>query len=416
MADSCVANVTLFLLQRSVSAYVTIPALPKKDDIQRMSRLSILAIMVIFAVAGCAPQAVQPVLDASSTAAASGLIPASVPSTPTISTPRVTQSSTPQAPVLNPLTGLPLEQDWRLAQRPILIKVSNFPRNNRPQWGLSFADIVFEHYAEGGLSRFSALFYGQEAEIVGPIRSGRLIDLELIEMYSAIFAYGSADYRVREAIANSDFAARAVSEYPARCPPMCRYDPVNLNHLITNTLAVRAYLAEQGQPAVTVNLQGMHFDRTLPLTGLIGLELEVHYSRGNFHRWVFDSEAEAYLRWQEIGEDEAQAAALEDRLTDGQLGVANVILAIVPHRYVSQTPEFISIELEGEGRAVAFRDGMATEIRWRRPEAGGVLQFETADGEPYDLHPGSTWIELVNTSAEVEERQPGSWWVRNHLP
>jgi hypothetical protein len=318
--------------------------------------------------------------------------------------------------MINPLTGLPLEQPERKGQRPILIKVSNFPRNNRPQWGLSFADIVYEHYAEGGLSRFSALFYGQEAEVVGPIRSGRLIDLELIEMYSAIFAYGSADYRVRDAIAASEFAARAVSEYPARCPPMCRYDPVNLNHLITNTLELRSYLARQGQTPVFVNLEGMHFDRALPAAGEAGVELEVHYSDGNFHRWVYHPGAGAYFRWQETGEGEFQVAPLEDRLTGVQVAAANVILVIVPHSYVSQTPEFIRIDLEGNGRALAFRDGQAVEIRWSRPAEGGGLQFLTDEGQPFGLRPGSTWIEMVNTSAEVEARGAGAWWVRNHLP
>jgi hypothetical protein len=316
----------------------------------------------------------------------------------------------------NPLTGVPLEDAARLDQRPILVKVSNFPRNNRPQWGLSLADIVFEHYAEGGLTRFSALFFGQEAETIGPIRSARFVDLELVQMYGAIFAYGSADFRVREAIAESNFAERAVTEYPARCPPMCRFDPSNLNHLITSTAGLREYLQDQGVADQPVDLAGMKFDRVPPSGGEPGTELEIHYSAGNFHSWRYEAEAGVYRRWQETGSDEAEVELFSDRLTGAPVGPSNVILVVVPHSYITPNPEFVRIELWGSGRAIAFRDGRAFEIRWVRPAGGGVLRFEMQDGSSFPLKPGSTWIELVNTSSEIVEREPASWWVRFHIP
>ncbi|MEJ2010903.1 MAG: DUF3048 domain-containing protein [Anaerolineales bacterium] len=327
-----------------------------------------------------------------------------------------TPSETASPPMGNPLTGVPLEDAARLDQRPILVKVSNFPRNNRPQWGLSLADIVFEHYAEGGLTRFSALFFGQEAETIGPIRSARFVDLELVQMYGAIFAYGSADFRVREAIAESNFAERAVTEYPARCPPMCRFDPSNLNHLITSTAGLREYLQDQGVADQPVDLAGMKFDRVPPSGGEPGTELEIHYSAGNFHSWRYEAEAGVYRRWQETGSDEAEVELFSDRLTGAPVGPSNVILVVVPHSYITPNPEFVRIELWGSGRAIAFRDGRAFEIRWVRPAGGGVLRFEMQDGSSFPLKPGSTWIELVNTSSEIVEREPASWWVRFHIP
>ena len=178
-------------------------------------RFMYMAGLITLILSGCVPQEGSALTEQEAGIVAPSPTVGISPQEASTPTPQPALLTTPTLAVINPLTGLPLEQPERRGQRPILIKVSNFPRNNRPQWGLSFADIVFEHYAEGGLSRFSALFYGQEAEVVGPIRSGRLIDLELIEMYSAIFAYGSADYRVRDAIAASEFASRAVSEYPS---------------------------------------------------------------------------------------------------------------------------------------------------------------------------------------------------------
>ena len=66
----------------------------------------------------------------------------------------------------------------------------------RPQAGLEAADLVFEHYAEGGLTRFSAVFHGQRPTRVGSIRSARLIDVELLPMFQGLLAWSGASIGV----------------------------------------------------------------------------------------------------------------------------------------------------------------------------------------------------------------------------
>ena len=73
--------------------------------------------------------------------------------------------------VNNPLTGLPV-QDPSLLQIPaLLVSISHFPVEARPQAGLSFAPYVFEIYITEGATRFLTTFYGQfpapEVPIVG---------------------------------------------------------------------------------------------------------------------------------------------------------------------------------------------------------------------------------------------------------
>jgi hypothetical protein len=89
---------------------------------------------------------------------------------------------------VNPLTGLIAADPSVLNRRPIDVKISNAPPLVRPQAGIGAADIVYEHYAEGGLTRFSAVFYGQAPERVGSIRSARLIDYEVVPMYQGMLA------------------------------------------------------------------------------------------------------------------------------------------------------------------------------------------------------------------------------------
>ncbi len=113
---------------------------------------------------------------------------------------------------MDPLTGLEVSDPTLLDRRPMLIKVSNIPRNNRPQWGLSLADLVFEYYTEEGATRFAAIFLGNNADTVGPIRSGRFIDAQLVDGYKAIFAFGSAYVVEWNRFTHSDFANRLVIE------------------------------------------------------------------------------------------------------------------------------------------------------------------------------------------------------------
>ena len=72
--------------------------------------------------------------------------------------------------------------------------------------------IIFDYYQNFGLTRFHAIFYGSNAEQVGPVRSARLLDIDLVRMYQSVFAFGSAEQRTYSRLFNSDFAPRLVVE------------------------------------------------------------------------------------------------------------------------------------------------------------------------------------------------------------
>ncbi len=92
---------------------------------------------------------------------------------------------------LDPLTGLKPDSPELLDRRPVIVKIQNLPRP-REQWGVSAADLVYEYYTEEGSTRFSAVFYGSNPDMVAPIRSARWFDMHLIRMYGANFVFGSA--------------------------------------------------------------------------------------------------------------------------------------------------------------------------------------------------------------------------------
>jgi hypothetical protein len=321
---------------------------------------------------------------------------------------------------VNPLTGLVMADPTLLDRRPVAIKVNIVPRSyTRPPWGLSFADIVYDYYHNDGYSRFHAIFYGQDAELVGPVRSGRLPDAELVRMYQSIFAYGSADQVINNRFFNSDFADRLVLESgSSTCPPtaanpLCRYDPSGYDHLLAGTSQVRAYAISKGVTNTRPDLKGMTFHVVVPANGAIGNEVITRYSQDNYSKWQYDSTSGRYLRFQDKDLKDAGQETYEplvDRLTNQQIAADNVVVLVVPHSYFAPPPnEIVEILLSGTGKAYAFRDGQAYEVIWNRPTTTSVLFLTFADGTAYPFKPGTTWFQVVSTNSTVSKPGDGIW-------
>jgi hypothetical protein len=385
-------------------------------------------LFVTLLLIGCAPQtgAPTPTQDFFPPTA-TAFLPVDSTSTPAASptpafTPTPEPTATPAYPEqgygprefptnVNPLTGLQVEDVSLLERRPMAVKISNLPRFVRPQWGLSRADLVFEYYIEEGTTRFTAIFYGQDAERVGPIRSARFFDVHLVRMYQAIFAYGSGDYRVRDRLDNADFADRLVSEFPARCPPMCRFEPTGANHLVTNTADLSKYITDKKVNNARQNLAGMFFQLQAPPNGQPAAQAFVRYSAAIYNRWDYDPASGAYLRFSERDNDlnvnNEVYAPLTDALTQEQIYANNVVILLIPHQFVSRTPEIVDIVASSPGDAFALRDGQIYQLRWSRPRADSVFVLTFPDGTPYPLKPGNTWFEVMGTSTKFLQVENG---------
>ena len=360
-------------------------------------------------------------------------------STPTF-TPTVTETPTPTltpTPVvygpsnfpanIDPLTGLAVSDPGLLDRRPVALKVNIVPRSsNRPPWGLSFADIVYDYYHNDGYSRFHAIFYGNDAELVGPIRSGRLLDYELVHMYQSNFAYGSADVLINQRLLNADFSNRVVLEgFASSCPPtdtvpLCRYQPTTYDFLLGDTASLSAYITSRGVDNGRQNLDGMTFNPEIPTDGSVADQVYIRYSGDNYTRWDYDASTGRYLRYQDNVYDTGQGedyAPLIDRLNDQQISASNVVVILARHEYYQQPPnEIVDILLSGSGTAYAFRDGLMVELQWNRPTTTSVLSLSYSDGTPFPFKPGKTWFQVVGESTQANLQEEGIWRFNFLLP
>jgi hypothetical protein len=313
---------------------------------------------------------------------------------------------------VNPLTGLPGVDPDILERRPLAIKITNFPRRVRPQSGLTVADNVFEYYIESGLTRFIAVFYGNDADRIGPVRSGRFFDEHVVRMYNAIFAFASADKRVLEPWIDSDLLPRLVLPRSNNCPPLCRdEDNPDYNNLYTNTAQLGPYSIANGGDDNRYELPGMRFQTLLPWGGDPAERIFTRYSRLDYNFWLYNPGTGLYERYEDAADDNGQGeqyAALYDEYTGLPVSAANVVVLFVPHEEFikSSDTEVIKIHLEGAGAAYIFRDGQVFEASWARPETNAPLQLFRAGrgaGTHFPLKPGLTFFQVIGISSQIEQ-------------
>jgi hypothetical protein len=232
-------------------------------------------------------------------------------------------------------------------------------------------------------------------------------------MYKGILAFGSGDIRVRYRLFNSEYANRLVSEYPAKCPPMCRYEPNGANYLITNTADLTKYAKEQGVDKGRQNLDGMYFNLAAPAGGQPVDHIFARFSSAIFNRWDYDPATGKFVRNSETTNDLTNGQTetytpLTDRLTKAPITADNVAVILVPHEYYSKVPEIIDMQFLGTGTAYLFRDGQAYKVKWSRPSANSVLSLVGEDGKPFPFKPGITWVEVMGIYSKAEQK--GNDW------
>ena len=314
-----------------------------------------------------------------------------------------TPSPTPIGPIsypegISPLTGLPYPNAEAMGRRPIIVKISNWPPVVRPQSGLSFADIVFEYEAEGGVTRFAAIFRSQSANHVGSVRSGRLIDLELVTMFEALLAYSGSSDPIRQMILDAPWRWRAFSPHLGdNCPPFCRFEREGLafEHTLFVDLDGVWALADQRGVNTGMLVRGLAFSEVVPDGGRPASQVYIDWWGETDATWQYNAADGLYYRWN-------SGVPHSDALTGEQLRANNVVVLAAPHveRPDLFEPESSSASLEiqlwGTGYAYVLRDGQIYQGYWQRPdrEQGG-LQLTWGNNVPIPLHPGTTWFEVV---------------------
>jgi hypothetical protein len=329
---------------------------------------------------------------------------------------------------INPLTGEAADPA-RINRIPVAVKISNFPYSARPPFGLSLADLAFEHLAEAGLTRFTAVFLQNDAAKVGSIRSARYIDAEVAPMFQAALVTSGSSLGTMTKLRRSDWFLnenvwRLVSEESRyQCPPLCRERPDDTNTLFANTEAVRqALAAKTTQGLGRADLKGLAFNAAPPPEGQAVSELLIDFSASAQVSWRYSAESGRYTRWQDKDLSKELIAHV-DALTNLPITAANVVLLQVSHVNNFVPEDFLDggncgleIQLWVSGPAYVFRDGKVMQGTWVRDASTEMrLRLYGANGQMIPLKPGNTWFDVVTPNA-VLNLSGQTFLVTNKVP
>jgi hypothetical protein len=311
---------------------------------------------------------------------------------PPTRTPAPTPSATPTPTGdVNPLTGLPADPQ-RLQRRPLLIRIGNDP-GIRPQTGLAAADVVFEEFIDGyWITRLTALYLSEDPEAVGPVRSARLINLELAPQFDGALIYSGASDPIRYMLTQVSFVT--IEDYFASQPFWIRPGQDWRGRLFTGVPRVREYM-RQKKLEEAVRLDGWPFDPSPP-SGPAATTVDVPYSSTSRVRWEYDPAQGVYLR-------SVAGVPHTDAATGEQLSTANVIVLYAQHLTTDIVEDSLGsrslrIPLTGQGKVRLFRDGVQSVGTWQRASAGDLIQFYDQAGRPLALKPGNSWVQIVPTA------------------
>ncbi|MEA3217994.1 MAG: hypothetical protein QOJ19_4150 [Acidimicrobiia bacterium] len=310
----------------------------------------------------------------------------SQPSTSASTAPTTTApTTTTTAPVLAPLTGLPVPATTDLSRPALGVKIDNHG-DAQPQVGLDVADVVYEERVEG-ITRFLAVFWSQDAEGVGPIRSARTSDINLLgSLGQPLLAWSGGNDGVRAAVADSDVVdvgVDAQSSLYYREPS--RYAPHNL---MSDTAQLVSSAAGRGSPpqapfainpsgpvpAGAISTPGIHVD----LDGVVA-------------SWVYDAASSKWLRYERGGPHVVASGT--------QISASNVVVMSMeywPSPADANSPEAQSVG--GGSGVILLPNGTAAQITWQRDDGHQPFSLLDTAGSPVAVRPGNTWIELPRES------------------
>ncbi|MEX1216904.1 MAG: DUF3048 domain-containing protein [Acidimicrobiales bacterium] len=345
------------------------------------------------------------------------------------SDPAETTTTTTAPPPVWPLTGLPDVNANKNPHPAVVVKVDNSP-DSRPQTGINEADIVYELLVEG-ITRYALVYHSNMVDPVGPVRSARSSDIELVANLSTpLFAWSGANGGVMAEVAaaarkgilidaSNDTAAPAyyrsnerraphnlyvqlpqllelkAPEKPIDPAPIFTFRTAGATSAVTPSTSSSS-VANNSDPTSSTS-SPVATTTTLPGLQTPGFTLNLG---GVSVDYVWNPTTKGWSRLQvDQTHPRAKSATLD---TAGvQVSPANVIVQFIEYGQSpsdSRSPMALTV---GSGSVLVFTDGRVIAGTWSRPSAEKPTTYTGADGLPILLTPGRTWVALPRAGSAI---------------
>lgn len=269
--------------------------------------------------------------------------------------------------------------------------------SSRPPSGLDKASVVYETLAEGGITRFMALFpVGQAVKEIGPVRSARPYFISWAEEYKPLFVHAGGSPQALSYLKSGkanvfDFnqfshGGNFIRDDSRPAPHNLYTDPEKLYS------GLRKGPSRDAIPTYTSWL----FKGETPIDSRASSanDIVVNFSSFNYKvTYKYDRVQNVYART--LGD---KAHLTRDGV---QLAPKNVVVLFTKVGLIPKEKQRLDITTIGSGKMLLFRDGTVTEGTWKKDSNTDRLKFLDASGNPLALNAGQIWIDTVSTDAKV---------------
>lgn len=278
---------------------------------------------------------------------------------------------------------------------PIVVIIENL-ESIRPQAGLSQANMIYEALAEGGITRFMAIYAHRDAiEKIGPIRSIRHYFVDWAEEYRPVLSYIGGSPQALGITGSSGFLIdlnqfNNPAYYYRDDEKDAPHNVFSNSELFTLALRDLDLQKESGEYASYIFKEGVAADERPQWSKPITIDFS---TTSYFVEWRYDPTTNTYLRWNG-GEEHI------DINNNAQLEASNIVIQRVETSLIEDATGRLDMITQGEGEALLFQDGITISGQWSKKNRGDRTLF-TYDGKPWQFNPGATWIEMVPFDIDV---------------
>jgi len=331
--------------------------------------------------------------------------------------------------LLNGLLYTKQEKDIWVTRRPLAVMIEN-SADSRPQSGLSYADIVYEAVAEGGISRFMGLFYCGVASAgnltLAPVRSARIYFVNIVPEYDPLYVHvGGAGNCDDPNVDPKAKALCAIQQYKIKdMDQMGRAGDFKTCHRLTNRLdkevawehTMACFVEELAKSGAkwgwtNVDKNGVSWDK-------------------NFVSWKFKTDSDkvtgasakniSYMFWEynrEFNGDydvswEYQPASNSYRRSNGgkvsidleteePLLFKNVVIQYAKETFLQDLEKHLLYDVIGTGKAKIFMDGVVIDGTWAKASKSARTIFKDSAGKEIKFNPGPIWISILPSTNTV---------------
>lgn len=283
-------------------------------------------------------------------------------------------------------------------RHPLAVMVENHTQA-RPHTGLDEASIIYEAIAEGGITRFLAIYGPLTPDKVGPVRSARTYYLDWDLEYDAFYAHCGGNIDALDLI--PQLGIKDLDQFSVGSKAYWRENRggrATEHTMYTDTKKLYSEAKDKGWDITKSDFTSLEFKNDLDKAQRpTSQTVKVNFSTEPYNvTWKYDPESNEYLRY--VG-----ATAHKDEKNDKQLKAKNIIVQVV-NRTATTTkinePGW-NMDTVGEGKAKIYLDGKEIEAKWKKTSEKARTLFYDAQGKQIKFNPGVFWYEIVHPDTSV---------------